>query len=121
MWPFTTPLPSEWLAGAPFAKTIISLGNVFSSLTEPPVPAAPVATTTTPAPASGNSNETTTTATTTTTTTPPLAGGRRRKRSQESGSYTSETVGPENVTSYKKLNVFEVTDILHKVHHKVSF
>ena len=88
------------------------------------MPAAPVATTTTAAPSSDNSNGTTTTAAggqpATTTTTAPPAGGRRRKRSSGSdpASYTSETVGPENVTTYKKLNVFEVTDISHTVHEK---
>ena len=85
------------------------------------MPAAPVATTTTLAPSSGDSNATTTTSADglpATTTTPPPPGGalsRRRKRSSGSdpASYDSETVGPEDVTTYKKLNVFEVTDVEH--------
>ena len=126
MWQSTIPPPSE-----PSSFNNFCLFHLFchpnyisSSLTEPPVPAAPVATTTTAAPSSDNSNGTTTTAAggqpATTTTTAPPAGGRRRKRSSGSdpASYTSETVGPANVTTYKKLNVFEVTDKSHTVHEK---
>ena len=130
MWQSTIPPPSEpavfhfFCLFHFFLSSYSYLPIFFSSLTEPPVPAAPVATTTTPAPSSDNSNGTTTTAAggqpATTTTTAPPAGGRRRKRSSGSdpASYTSETVGPANVTTYKKLNVFEVTDKSHTVHVK---
>ena len=99
------------------------------SLTEPPVPAAPAITTTTPAPSTGNSNETTTTASSgggqpaTTTTPGPPDGLQRRKRSTGSdvASYNSQTVGPVNVTSYKKLNVFEVTATFNCAADKVRF
>ena len=83
------------------------------SLAEPPVPIA--TTTTTPAPATAAIADNSTNADNSTTagstgSTGPT-GRKKRSLMPSDGTYTSETVAPVNITGYKKINMFEVSDL----------